>query len=344
MRYTIIGGGALGTLIAARLVHHGIDVHLVEQSEARRNRLARGTTVNGYWRGPHTTSPVSGWDGVTDETDALLLCVSPKDVAAALAQATTVFASRPMLVTFASGMAQLRHADTWPNETIVAVSNLEVRLDADGNPETGFHNFTWLGNLQATETDAMRAVQRDLAWFSPTLTTKVIEGMVWSKAVYLIEAALPALTATQPRIFYDNAYHLAVAADLVREGLAVASAHKVTPIAFDFFDPNLYHTATAGERHTLEAWMRHAWQRHEQYRVGAPATFTEPAGAGWSLDPRNPEEELSTLLDELRQAGAAASIATPLLDTFTTLVAEVRRQGPIPASRVVETLSHGVPS
>jgi 2-dehydropantoate 2-reductase len=343
MHYTIIGGGALGSLIAARLHHHGTPVAVVEADARRRDRLRAGVTVTGFWRGPNTKPPVHAWEDTPDETDVLLLCVSPADVGKALEQAVRRFAGRPALVSFVGGVEQVDRIGSWPGETILGVTNLEVRLDNAGNPETGFHNFTWLGNLTATETDMMRQVQHDLAWLAPTLTTKVIHGMVWSKAVFLTEASLPAIVGMLPRDFYALSAHIEAAADLVREGLAVARAAGVTPIAFDFFDPNLYAASTPGERRTLESWIRHAWQRHEQFRVGAPVSFSDPAGIGWSLDPRNPTGELAGLLAELRRAGAANGTATPRLDTLTMLVDEGRRRAEhVAAERVLEACRQGI--
>jgi ketopantoate reductase len=335
MRYVIIGAGALGTLIAARLARHDADVRLVEPDAQRRARIERGVTIGGYYRGPAVTPSVAE-PGAATEADALLLCVPPSEVDAGLTSAAEQFPSAPPLVSFVGGIDQIQRAHAWPGETVFAVTNLEVRLDGDGDPETGFHNFTWLGNLDATETDAMRQVQHDLAWVGPMLTTKVIHGMTWSKAVYLLEAALPPLIGATPLDFYGERRHREAAAEIVREGLAIAAAHGVTPIAFDFFDPNLYAARTPGERAALDAWMLHAWQRHEQYRVGSPATFTEPAGIAWSLAPDNPTEELTGLLADLGRQAATAGLATPRLDRLETLVATARCGGSVDRDDVMQ--------
>jgi 2-dehydropantoate 2-reductase len=327
MHYTVIGGGALGSLIAARMHHHGANIAIIEGDAQRRERLRAGVKVTGFRRGPHATPPVHDWESAPSKTDFLLLCVPPSEVEGALEQAVRRFAGHPPLLSFAGGVAQIGRAEAWPGETIFAVTNLEVRLDAAGDPETGFHNFTWLGNLEATETEMMRQAQHDLAWLAPTLTTKVIRGMIWSKAVFLCEASLPAIAGTPPRDFYQAAPQVEAAADLVREGLSVAEAAGVTPIAFDFFDPNLYAAHTPGERDTLQAWQRHAWQRHEQFRVGAPVSFSDPAGVGWSLDPRNPAQEFSGLLAELRHVSVQERVATPCLDQLAVLFDEAHQQG-----------------
>jgi len=341
MRYTIIGAGALGTLLGARLHHHGVDVELIDTDPARLERLARPVAVRGYRLGPATTLRALGWDDAQPKRDALLLCVPPGAVPAALERARATFADGATMVAFSGGIDVLTQLAAWPGERVHAVTNLEVRLNADGEPETGFHNFTWLGNLEASETDAMRAVQRDLVWVGPTLTTKVIEGMVWSKAVFELEAALPVLAGVAPADVFDTDAGVVAGAELVREALHVAQANGVEPIAFDFFDPNLYHATTAGERATLHAWMRHCWQRHEQFRVGASDTFTEPAGLGWSLDPRNPASELGTLIAQLRAAASSAGHAAPRLER---LAGVVERGGVDGVDALVTALADEVPA
>ena len=320
MRYTIIGAGALGTLISARLHHHGVAVEVIDVDSARVERLSRPVAVRGYRLGPATTVPTVSWDDARRDPDVLFLCVPPEQVEDAIERSGHTFRTETPLVVFAGGVDVLNRAATWRGACVHAVANLEVRLNADGEPETGFHNFVWLGNQDATETDVMRRVQRDLAWVAPTLTTKVIVGMVWSKAVFEFEAALPVLAGEPPKAFYEREDAIAVAAELVREALGVAETAGVTPIAFDFFDPNLYHVRTAGERATLFAWIKHAWSRHEQYRVGASDVFTEPAGLGWSVDPGNPACELGMVLEQFRERARSVGRPTPCLDRLHAIV------------------------
>ena len=317
MRLTIVGAGALGTLLAARLHPHGSDVVLVEPSGPRRERLARGVRNRGVRRlEDPTTPPVGAPDGLPADADAVLLCVPGREAPGAVAWLAACLTAPPPLLSFAGGLGHLDLPRAWPGEAILGVTNLEVRTDAQGDPETGFHNFTWLGNLEATETDAMRALQHELAWLSPTLTTKVIAGMTWSKAIFELEAALPVLAGIAPHAFYDVDRHLDLAAELVLEGISVAAAHGTMPIAFDFFDPNLVPANSEGELGTRRAWMRHCWRRHEQFRVGASDPFTEPAGLGALLAPDHPSGELALVVGQLRAAGTRCSVATPRLDTL----------------------------
>ena len=317
MRVTIVGAGSLGTLIAARLRHHGADVTLIESSAERRRRVGRGVVVRGFRRLETPVTPAVAAPGVLPEgTEAVLLCVPARVAVDATKELAAGAASHPPLLSLVGGLASLELPPLWPGETVLGVTNLEVRSDPHGDPETGFHNFTWLGNLEASETDAMRALQHELAWLSPTLTTKVIAGMVWSKAIFELEAALPVLAGAAPRDFYDADRHLDAAAELVREGIAVARTHGPMPIAFDFFDPNLVLAETPGELGTRRAWMRHCWQRHEQFRVGAPAPFTEPAGLGALLDPGHTDGELATVVAQLRREAARGGVATPRLDAL----------------------------
>jgi ketopantoate reductase len=300
------------------LSHHGVDVELIDKDADRLERLDRPIAVRGHRLGPATKLRAVAWDHATEGADVLLVCVPVEQLGDALSRAVTITAGGAVVV-FSGGLDALEEIDVWPGERIHAVTNLEVRLNDDGEPEAGFHNFTWLGNAEGTESDVMRALQHDLAWIGPTLTTKVVVGMRWSKLVYELEAALPVLAGVPPHEFFGDPAAMSVAIELVREALTVAGDAGASPVAFDFFDPHLYPTTTDGERHTLEAWIRHAWQRHEQYRVGAPEGFTEPAGLAWSLDPRNPSAELPSLVDQLRRHAEPRARPTPLLDRLAAL-------------------------
>jgi 2-dehydropantoate 2-reductase len=322
MRTVIVGAGALGTLIAARLHHHGSNVTLIERDAARRARVEHGIQVRGFRRiDAQLPLKVAAPEAIPTDADAIVLCTPARTLEATVEGLAAALPSHPPLLVLAGGLTPLRIEHAWPAETILGVTNLEVRLDQDGNPETGFHNFTWLGNRVASETEAMRALQHELAWLAPTLTTKAIVGMVWSKALFSIEAALPVLAGESPSTFYAADRHLDLAADLSREGIAVASDHGSMPIAFDFFDPNLLLADTPGEIATRRAWMRHCWIRHEQFRVGAPVGFHEPAGIGALLSRDHRDGELALIVEQLRQAAAAVGRAVPRLDALAALIA-----------------------
>lgn len=326
MRTVIVGAGALGTLIAARLHHHGSDVTLVERDPARRARVANGIRVRGFWRiEEHLAPKIVAPEATPGDADLIVLCTPARTLEATVAELAATLTTHPPLLVLTGGLAPLRIDRAWPGETILGVTNLEVRLDPDGDPETGFHNFTWLGNLAATETDAMRAVQHELVWLAPTLTTKAIVAMIWSKALFSVEAALPSLAGASPRSFYSHDHHLDLAAEISREGIAVATDHGTMPIAFDFYDPNLLLADTPGEIGTRRAWMRHCWIRHEQFRMGAPAAFHEPAGIGALLRHDHPDAELALIVEQLRNAARAVGRAVPRVDALAGVLA----RGPV---------------
>ena len=329
MKHLVIGAGALGSWLAHNLVRGELEVQLVDIDPARRTRLEQPLALHGYRTAPALQLSCMGWADLhgTDlhaAFDVAYLCVKPWETDAALEALHTHQPNPPALVCCVGGLGSLRLSDTWPAEVMHAVVQSEVRLRDDGDLETGFGNFIWLGNLGRTLTPLMENVQRALSWAAPTLTTKVIEGIVWAKLAFSLEAGLPALAGIKPTTFFADPAARRAAAHVVGEVQNVAERFGIAPIGGDFFDPPLYRASSPGQRVTLDTWIKHAWSRHEQFRFGLDYPFPDVTGLGWSLSPENPREELSSLLTEIRQAATAVGVSTLGLNAYDALVTRAR--------------------
>lgn len=321
MNYLVIGGGAMGSFLAHALLRAKQQVLIVDTNPARRSKLSHeGIRLVGYRQGAALPVAVTHWDWVTGSFDVALLCVKPSDVEAALQNLRQSQAKVGLLVNASDGLLALQQTTAWPSEVIQTVINCEARLLENGEVETGFQNFIWLGNLQHSLTPAMEEVQRNLSFAAPALTTKAIEPMVWSRLLYSLEAGLAALVQQPPQTFFALPQARRVAARVVQEGLAVAERFGIAPLGFDFFDPPLYRAHTPGQRATLDTWIKHAWVRHEQFRVGCSHAFAQPTGWQWSLSPQNLQQELLGILGEIRTAASAVGVATLALATYEALV------------------------
>ena len=326
--YVIVGAGALGSLLAAHLATNGVEVVLVDESERRRAQIEdAGVRVVGYKDVPACRPAVASMGELArkagDRVGAAVLAVPPRDVVQALeGLRDTVHHDTPLL-SLVGGLGHIEDVSAWEGETVLGVANLEARLDASGYVEAAFHNFIWLGNLTSTLTPAIERMQRDFAWVGPTLTTKAIRGMHWGKALYALESSLPAFVGAPPAEFFADEANRDIAVAIVREGIRIADTVSVTPIAFDFFDPNLYRATTAGERAALHVWIDHAWRRHEQFRLGATYDFPATCGLSWAMSPENPRAELGALLEDFRRNARAASADTPLLSALGDVAGRV---------------------
>src|SRR2546430_13733289 len=50
--------------------------------------------------------------------------------------------------------------------------------------------FPYTTLFRSTSSDRLLRLQTSLSWVAPTLVTKVVAGMVWSKALYSLEVAI----------------------------------------------------------------------------------------------------------------------------------------------------------
>lgn len=328
MNYLVIGGGALGCWLGHALTRAGRGVRLVETDPARRRRLEQPVALVGHRLSEPVQLRGASWESLEGPFEVAILAVKPAEAEATVRMLAERFPSLPLVIA-TGGLEGLRLGREWGAEVIQAVVNSEMRLLEGGEVETAFANFIWLGNVAGTLTPLMEEVQRDLSWAAPSLTTRATVGMVWSKAAFSLEAGLPALLDQHPAEFYAQPSARSIAMRLVREVLAVAERFGIAPIGFDFFDPPLYRAHGAGQSFTLDTWIKNAWIRHEQYRVGSAYAFPATCGLGHSLSPRNPGEELTSLFAQLRQAASAVGVGTLALQAYERLFQAAKAGDPV---------------
>ena len=327
MRYIVLGTTPTACVIAAYLAKHDVDVTLVDSGGALLHDIANtGIRLTGF-RGDLQT-PVSVRDleglGALSPSSCVLVCDHPATAQAKIETLLPLAAQDTVFVTFVSSLVSLKLIDRiGSNRSLAGVANFEARIRDDGVVETDFHNFIWLGEMDGGHSDRLNRIQNDLSWVAPTFLTSVITGMIWSKAIYSIEAALAAVVNASPMDVYDHPRHRRLAAALARENIALADAQGTTPIAFDFFDPNLYRAANPGEGEVTDVWIKNAWMRHEQFRVGLDDEFPPQVGLGWQLSPANPHQEATKLFDDLLEYAQGCGCSLPLTGELSKLHAQI---------------------
>lgn len=327
MRYIVLGTTPTACVIAAYLAKHDIDVTLVDsQSELLLDVANAGIRLTGFRGDMHTPVSVQDLEGLSalSPSSCVLICDHPATASAKLETLLPLAAPDTIFVTFVSSLVSLKLIDRiGPERSLAGVANFEARIRDDHTVETDFHNFIWLGEMRGGHSDRLNRIQNALSWVAPTFLTSVINGMIWSKAIYSIEAALAALVNASPMDVYDNPLHRRLAAAFVKENIALADAQGTAPIAFDFFDPNLYRAANPGEAEVTDVWIKNAWMRHEQFRVGLDDEFPQQVGLGWQLSPANPHQEATALFDDLFEYAQTCGHTLPLTTELSRLHAQI---------------------
>lgn len=325
MTYVILGTGAVASLIAAYMVHAQQDVILTDTPNPRLAQVqAEGIVLTGFRGDLHTSVETHEIDQTAAHQPLkwVLVCVHPDELEAKLAAILPYCDDETTFVSLLSGLTPLRLPSIVGAERcLYSVANFECRLTEAGIVETNFHNFIWTGEASGQHSERLATLQLALSWVAPSFMTQVIQGMIWSKAIYSLETALAALVDAPPHKVYAQATHRRLAAAIVRENLALTDALGVTPIAFDFFDPNLYRATTPGEGEVSDVWIKNAWIRHEQYRVGL--TFPAQVGLTWQLSPVNPQQEATALFGALLATAQDNQQDLPLTRRLAELHAEI---------------------
>lgn len=342
MQY-IIGAGATGSLITAYLMRAGIDVTLADTSHERIGHIkANGIQVEGFRGDFHVSVTeavhLSALLGSSAQPEHIFLCVHPHELQTILPEIIPAF-PETTLVALTTGLSPFWVRDTaGAGNCVGGVANLECRLTDVGAVETNFHNFIWLGEFDGNHTERLDKIQLILSHVAPTFLTKVITGMVWSKAVYSIEAGLAALADAAPAVVFDNPVYRRLAAAIVRENLDLANRHGVIPIAFDFFDPNLYGAENPKQGAVTDIWIRNAWIRHEQFRVGLTDRFPKHVGLTWSMSPENSAEEATFILANLADEAARIGHTIPLTNALAEIHAAIKKGDRSPGWENLDTL------
>ena len=327
MIYIVLGTTPTACVMAAYLAKHDVDVLLVDSRSDRLDAIAgNGLTLTGFRGDLHTAVTVQDLDSLRalPPSSCVLVCDHPATAQAKLEALLPRAAHDTVFVTFVSSLVSLQLADLiGPDRLLAGVANYEARIRDDRVIETDFHNFIWLGEHDGAHSERLDRIQNALSWVAPAFLTRVISGMIWSKAIYSIEAAIAALVDASPLEVYEVPRHRRLAAAIVRENIALADAHGTTPIAFDFFDPNLYRAANPGEGEVTDVWIKNAWMRHEQFRVGLEAAFPAQVGLGWQLSPANRDQEATKLFDDLLASARACGQPLPLTTELSRLHAQI---------------------
>ena len=335
---TVIGAGALGSLVAAYLSWGEKDVILLDSDDNRIQEIRDNGVRTVGFRGARNfqveAKPMTELASLTP-LQTVCLCVKPDRLDEVLDEVLPLSTADTVFVSLMGGFAPFSLAErTGTDRTVVAIANIECALLDNGLVENDFDNFIWMGELNNKFSERLERLQIDLSWLAPTFVTSVIQGQIWGKALFSLQAALVTLSDARPLEVFRKKNNRDLAAALVRENLDVADASGIQAIPFDYFDPNMYRAETPGEGKVMDIWTRNAWFRHEKFKDGVDGIehdFPEQAGLMSGLTPKNPEEETSRLVQDLNdqadRVGMKVQLTEAFLDIFLEVKDGVRKQG-----------------
>lgn len=340
MRFAIIGAGAIGCYLGARLAQRGHDILLQGRPEQVAAINASGLTMR--WLDGHVERQplrvIADLRAAPDFVpDAILLTVKTQDVAQACAPLADYAISAP-IVTLQNGVRadDLAAAAVGRSRIVGGVLMIAVAYLRAGEIEAQFPGWLTLGEPWASDVTprvlALRDALRDAA---PTYVTADLRVARWSKLIANLNNGLCAATGTSLPEIARTPLGRRLSLALMREGAAVAQAEGVRlKPEFSAFSPRaLQESPTTALVATLQGLM--------PMLVGAlPLPLAEAVialaartragrlpvrGSTWQSIARGRETEINYLNGEISRLGFQRGVPTPINDRVTTIVREVAR-------------------
>lgn len=328
MRMAVVGAGGIGGLIGSWMARAGCDVTLIERWRDHAESINQeGMRVDGA-RGVHQIKVRA----ITPDEiasiaplETVVVAVKTQDTKGALEQLLPYSTAQTTFVSMQAGYNALAFERlVGADRTIVGNPHFGGALVGPGYLEAGFPNYIWIGEWDGAITSRLRQLQIALNHWTPTYMTDDIWGVVWSKFCFGFQTICTSITDRRPGTEFVEPQYKALAAGLVSEAIRVADALDVNLVGFDFFDPDPYRMAEAGNFDGLALWMRQAWPRHEVFRAHGFHSFRK-TGSGMRFDMlhRKQKSESTARMPALRELSRRTGVRTPLIDALMRLVTEI---------------------
>jgi len=226
-RIAIIGGGAIGCVMAAYLAQAGDDILLVGKNEQVSSIGEKGVAIEGV-RGKKTVS-VNAVLQLEGPVDLIVLAVKTQDVVSALEQHGLHLVSSPV-VTIQNGVrADKIIAQRLSPERIV--SSIVMFGATCLKPGEVVHNFEGdliLGSYLGGSSEQVKEIARIMGKAFPVVVSEDIMGMKWLKLFVNLNNFLPALIGKSMQESFANLDLCSIGIASLKEGLQLIDRERIT--------------------------------------------------------------------------------------------------------------------
>lgn len=337
MRSLVVGAGAVGGCVAAKLASAGASVQVLDTNEEHVTLLrSPGLRVGAL--GGDVTTPLDATQRVDDvvEPDVVLLAVRSHATAAALESLAPVLGPRTDVVSLQNGLNEDVIAELVGEErTIGCVVGFGATWIGPGHVELNANGDLQIGRLTPPERsagadgstdDRLEQTRELLEAAFPTKTTENIRGALWAKMLVNSMTVLGALGGMLTGDVLINGRRRRLVADVVAEGVCVARSEGVRlPNVFGIVPPSLVDT---------DQW--HPTMQRVLVRVG------EAYGAIKSVTWRDFElgrpTEIDAVTGEIVRRGERNGVPTPLSAAVYGMLREIEAGARSPDSSNLDLL------
>lgn len=268
LRITIVGIGAIGSVIGAYLARGGTDVEFVDVNEAHVTAVnQRGLEIREQKKDHGAEAFIAKAKAYTPQqylkrnvpVECILLCVKAQYTREALEQLLPVIDQDSFVVSVQNGITEFDIARIVGKERTVCGF---VNIGAD-YIEPGLVHYGTRGPVAAGEWDGSysKRIQRLEAAMKPADMFEISDnpmGYVWAKVAYSAITVVTTLTNEMTAVTIARPEYHEMMANLVTEVLSVAAAEHISlkGMAFDRFDPEAVYPRLGRDREAMLAMMK----------------------------------------------------------------------------------------
>jgi 2-dehydropantoate 2-reductase len=342
VEYTVVGAGAIGGTVGARLARDGHDVLFCDADSAHVDAINRdGLTIEGPVEQFTVRVPAVAPDNLPEGLGAVLLAVKAHHTSAAVAALAPRLAEDGFVVSLQNGINEHAIAEVvGADRTVGAFVNFGADSVGPGRIFLGGTGAFFIGEVDGKRSERVDRLVRDI---QDAQATDAILGYLWSKQAY---GAMLFATAVSDLPIADALAEPRYRRLFVRVAEEMLDEAPLHPHAFDGFDP----ADIEGSIERLAEFNRRSAKTHSGiYRDLAVRKRKTEAESMLSLsDGPNVQRTLKLIqaIEDGRRRCEAANLE--LLAAYARLEAEGPRLNAVianlePANESVEGPLHAVP-
>lgn len=314
MKVYVVGAGAIGGVLGARMAQGGLDVTLVDNVREHVERMnAVGLRISGF-RGEHVF-PVkaSHPDDLAGELHFVVLAVKAQHTREALAAVKERLADDGFVVSLQNGLVEeIIAEEVGIARTVGAFVHFGADYQEPGHILLANELPVFIGELDGSFSSRLREIAGAISLAMPVIQTSNIQGYLWAKMCYGSLAFAGALV-DQPfgevvgRSEFRDVF-LAVAMETVQ----VATALGVTLETVGSFDPKAFLQGEPAGRAALE-----------QLAASSKGGLKRYTGIQRDIMVRKRPTEVEHQPGAVARKGKEAGVATPYHDAVVSMIRQV---------------------
>jgi 2-dehydropantoate 2-reductase len=320
MRITIVGAGAIGGTVGAFLAKGGEEVLFVDLVREHVDAInQRGVTITGraeFTAPARATTP----DALRGPLEWVFLSVKAQHTEEALKPIAPLLGPQSYVVSLQNGLNEERIAALIGRQrTVGAHVNFGSDYLGPGLIQFGSEGTFYVGELDGSVTDRVRALHDLLCKFTEVVVTQNIWGYKWAKQCWASLNYATALVDADAGDILADPHNRRVGVALLAESVQLAKLEGVKLESFDGFEPDLM-TPTTPE--TWEAAMDSIDKMADEY--WRPAHRLKKRTGIWrDLVVRKRKTEVDPRVGELVRRGRARGLEMPLNAALLTMIHEI---------------------